>query len=231
MPYVPKKYKRRYVRKPRRKYKKKPVKTVKGLTLIKNPSIGGFPKSCFTRLKWVQSGSLNPGVVGINDVAVFRANSCYDPYQTGVGTQPRGFDQWMTIYDHFYVKRSKITVEFHNGDATNEVQCGIAIRDDITPESTANEYEEQDNKGGMLGRVGSSHNHLKVTRYYTYKGQNYAKYVCEQNKGSASSNPTEMGFFHVWAGSPWSQDAANTYYTARIEYDVLFTELKDVPPS
>jgi len=228
MPSKTKYAKKRYVKKTQPK-KKKYANT--GLTMIKNPSNGGFPDSCFTQLKWEQAGTLNPGVAGINAVEVFRANGPYDPYYSGGGTQPRGFDQWMAIYDHYYVKRSKIIVELHNGDATNEVVAGVAIRDDFPTEVTTNEYAEQNAVTKMLGRVGSSHNHSVITRYYSYARQNYEKYVCENNKGTNASFPSEQGFFHVFAGSPWGQDAANTYYTVKIIYDILFTELKDVPPS
>lgn len=206
-------------------------KTYSQMTLIKNPSIGGFPKSAFTRLKYIYNGSLNVGAAGLNTVQVFRANSPYDPDQTGVGAQPRGFDQWMTLYDHFFVKRSKIIVDFHNGDATYEVQCGIAVRDDTPTEAVALEYAEQDAVYTMLGRVGSSHNHKRLTKYFSFSKDNYAKYTSSENKGSASSNPSEISYFHVYAGSPWGQDATNTYFTATIYYDCLFTELKDLNQS
>lgn len=228
MPYARKK---RYNKK---RYKKKYKTRSTGpstLTLIKNPSIGGFPHSVFTRLKYVFNGTLNPGVAGINSVDVFGANNAYDPYNTGVGSQPRGFDQWMTLYDHFYVKRSKIRVEFHNGDSTYEVQVGVAIRDDNTTEGVPINYMEQNNKGGMLGRVGSSHNHLVVNRTFDYARQNFKKYTDEQNKGTLTASPSENGFYHIWCGSPWNQDAANTYYVATIYYDVLFTELKSITQS
>lgn len=230
MPFKTKKTKKVYRRRTATKPKPK-KKYNNNMTMIRNPSNGGFPNSCFTQLKWEQAGSLNPGVAGINAVAIFRANGLYDPYVSGAGTQPRGFDQWMTIYDHFYVKRSKIIVELHNGDATNEVVAGVAIRDDTTVEAVTNDYAEQNAVTKMLGRVGSSHNHSVITRYFSYARQNFQKYVCEQNRGTISGDPTEQGFFHVFCGSPWGQDAANTYYTVKIIYDVLFTELKDVPVS
>lgn len=222
---IRKKVKRRF--KKRRFYKKK-TSEKPNVTLIKNPSNGGFPKSMFTRLKYVWNGSLNPGVAGANSTQLFRCNSMYDPDYTGVGNQPRGFDQWMDIYNHYYVKRSKIIVTFHNGDNQFEVNCGIALRDDASTEPVALEYQEQDSVHAMLGRVGSSHNHKTLTKYYNFSKSNYVPYTQEQNKGTATSNPTELQFFHLWCGSPWGQDSANAYVTATIYYDVLFTELADI---
>lgn len=229
MPFKKKNYKRKYKPKAKTRRATKPALKVNPNTvLITKPVIGGFPASAFTTLKYVQSGSLNPGVAGVNAVQVFRANGMYDPDYTGAGHQPRGFDEWMAIYDHYFVKRSKIVVEFHNGDGSLEVMCGVALRDDFATETDPNNYQEQDSAGRMLGRVGSSHNHAMLTKYFTYSTQNYAKYTTEQNKGSVSSNPTEQSYFHCWVGQPWGGDASNTYYTATIYYSVLFTELKDM---
>lgn len=203
------------------------------LTLVKNPSIGGFPKSMFTRLKYVFNGTLNPGAGGSNATRVFKANGLYDIDYTGVAThsQARGFDQWMGIYDHYFVKRSKIAVEFHNGDSTYEVNVGIALRDDVSTEATTLEYQEQESTQAMLGRVGSSNNHKKLYKTFNYKRENFAKYTTEENKGSASQDPNEQTHFHLWCGSPWGQDSANTYFTAIMYFDVLFTELKDMAES
>lgn len=226
--------KKTYRKKAKKAYKKmapRRAKTNTDLVLIKNPNIGGFPKSMFTTLKYVQAGSLNPGVGGTNAIQVFRANDIYDPDYTGAGHQPRGFDQWMTLYDHFYVKRSKITIEYHNGDATYEVQVGVAMRDDYPTEADPIDYAEQDGGSRLLGRVSSSKNATKIVKYFNFSKQNYAKYVCEQNKGGLTSGPTEVSYFHCWAGQPWGSDSSNCYYTVSIEYQVLFTELKALASS
>lgn len=227
MPYARKRTRRRKPRRRRRaKYKKS--KTSNQITLIKSPTNGGFPKSMFTTLKFVHNGSLNPGVAGANAIQVFRANSLYDPDYSGAGGQPRGFDQWMEIYDHYYVKRARIYVDFHNGDGSYEVAVGVNLRDTPTTEAVALEYQEQMGTYQLLGRVGSSKAHCRVKRSFDWKSQSYSHYTDDENKGSASGNPSENHLFHVWCGSPWGQDSANCYYTATIYYDVLFTELKDI---
>lgn len=231
-PYLKRKTKKVYRRKGRKGKTKSKALTINSRTiLIPKPVIGGFPHSVFTTLKYVQSGTLNPGVGGTNAVQVFRCNGMYDPDYTGAGHQPRGFDEWMAIYDHYYVKRAKIVVEFHNGDGSLEVMCGVAVRDDFPTETDPNDYHEQDSHGRMLGRVGSSHNHTIMTRYYNFSKQNYTKYTDDENKGTATANPTEMGYFHLWCGQPWGGDSSNTYYTATIYYSALFTELKDMTQS
>lgn len=43
--------------------------------------------------------------------AVFRADNIFDPYRTGTGHQPYGYDQWQTIYKYYTVLRSSISVK------------------------------------------------------------------------------------------------------------------------
>ena len=53
--------------------------------------------SVVRRLKYCQEVSLNP-TVGAVASADFAANGLYDPYLSGVGHQPMGFDQLMTFF-------------------------------------------------------------------------------------------------------------------------------------
>lgn len=226
---MPTKYaKKKCAYRPRRRYRKGYKKYPTDLTLVKNPYNGGFPKTLFTTLKYVWNGTFNPGVGGVCAVNVFSCNSPYDPDRTGAGNSCRGFDQWMEIYNHFYVKRSKIIVEFHNGDATYEQSCGISLRDTTSVEASPLEYQEQNTKTRMLGRVGSSHNHAVIKKYWNWKKDNRSDYTDDRNKGNVAGNPTEEQFFHCWTGSPWGNDPSNAYGTVTIYYQVLFTELKDL---
>lgn len=43
--------------------------------------------------------------------AVFRADNVFDPYRTGSGHQPYGYDQWQTIYKYYTVLTSAISVK------------------------------------------------------------------------------------------------------------------------
>lgn len=72
--------------------------------------IGGFPRSLKVKLRYVQTFTLNPVAGGIA-VQAFRANSLYDPDQTGVGHQPSNYDRLTDIYDRYTVLGSKCTVK------------------------------------------------------------------------------------------------------------------------
>ena len=88
-----------------------------------------------TKLRYVEYFTLNPAAAGLPATHVFSANGLYDPNITGVGHQPRGFDQLMALYDHYYVSRSKIIADFAS-ISNNSVApwvCGIVLDDDATP--------------------------------------------------------------------------------------------------
>jgi len=40
----------------------------------------------------------------------YRGNSIFDPYQTGIGQQPRGYDEYSALYGKYYVVKSSISV-------------------------------------------------------------------------------------------------------------------------
>ena len=213
------------VLKPNKKRKKRRGRQ---MTIIRHPTIGGFPKSIFTRLKYTQSGSLDPGLGGANAVTIVCPNGIYDVDISGGGHSPRGFTEWMARYDHYFVRNSKIDVTFFNADTAAEVMCGIALRDDVTAEVTTVNYQEQDCVSAMLPRAGAPNSYKKLTRYYSYSKQNFKSYTDAANKGVVNDNPSEKGYWHIYVGSPWGDNAELTQYTYDVYYDVLFTELKPV---
>lgn len=57
---------------------------------------------------------------------VFNGNDLYDPYATGVGTQPYGYDQYTAIFDYKYrVYASKITVSYYIEEACYNLLIGL----------------------------------------------------------------------------------------------------------
>lgn len=59
----------------------------------------------------------------------FRVNGCFDPDMAVGGHQPRGFDEYMNIYERFTVVSSKLTVQFmyegYAGPATQDITGGL----------------------------------------------------------------------------------------------------------
>lgn len=62
------------------------------------------------RLRYVQEVQLDAGT-GTYSQNLFRCNSLFDPDYTGVGHQPKGFDEWAGVYNHYTVMKSTITAK------------------------------------------------------------------------------------------------------------------------
>ena len=69
---------------------------------------GIVPDKLRVRMRYFFKFDLDISAIGQD--FVFRANGCFDPEVTGVGGQPRGFDQYATLYDRYVVTSSKITI-------------------------------------------------------------------------------------------------------------------------
>lgn len=100
------KYNKRYAKKSQ---KNRPLyKTIDQVT--------GVPDSLKTKFTYVEQ-------ILIQNVSlpyynyVFHGNSVYDPDSTGVGHQPRGFDQWSQFYKKYRVYASSIEVDFFQDQA------------------------------------------------------------------------------------------------------------------
>ena len=77
--------------------------------LISN-TLSPMPCSFATKLTYSSNVSINPGAAGTPAAYVYRANGLYDPDLTGGGHQPRGYDQFTPMYNHWTVVGAKVTV-------------------------------------------------------------------------------------------------------------------------
>lgn len=109
-----------------------------------------LPWKYATRLKYETHGVITFPASGTMGVWVIRANSLFDPDYTFIGHQPRGFDQFSTLYNHYVVIGATIRVTFIPRGLTStdtkeeNMYVGIACKDDPSAVgiSTANDYIE-----------------------------------------------------------------------------------------
>lgn len=82
----------------------------------------------FTKLVYNQSGTLSASTGGIAGTEVnFSLNDCYDPDHTGVGHQPRGFDQLCpALFKRFKVFRADVNIHFENPSSMGGKIYGVA---------------------------------------------------------------------------------------------------------
>lgn len=180
------------------------------------------------------TGSAVQGALG---TYIFSANGCYDPNYTGVGTQPRGFDELMSLYDHYTVVGSTITARFANQSATRPY-VGIAVRDSISSVAEVTDLAEYGDKvlsGKALARAGGAEPGEASTMLSTKC--NVAEFLGRRSamsdpelKGTANANPSEQVFYHICAGDVSASSAVNVDVIVTITYDVILHEPK-IPTS
>ena len=159
---------------------------------------------------------------------VYRANSMFDPNFTGVGHQPRGFDQLMVLYDHFQVIGSRITVS--HGGTDQPIVWGIILSDDAAIFPQLTDYREHRAQNMVETVVPTITNGASVkpsTLSLNYSQSQFfsSKKLQEQFKGSTVANPTEQAFYQIYAAAINAAVNPAPYEIAvTIDYIAVLTE-------
>lgn len=184
----------------------------------------GFPDSIITKLRYCDSYRMT-STLGAVITSNFRANSIFDPYETGVGHQPMWRDNFAAIYNKYVVLGSKITVTFLNNSANNAV-VGINGEDDTSSSTTVTTRMEMNNSvwAGMNSQS-SSAGTQKL--FYTYNPKEDLGSDVKDDQGSlvdVGSTPTEQWFYSVW-GALLEGTTGTFDILVEIDYTVKFAEL------
>jgi hypothetical protein len=213
--------------------KKQSQKSTNQIKLYKAPTLGWvtMPNKITVQLKYVDNGYVSPGVstVGVHS---YRINDLYDPDYTGIGHQPRGFDQWMAFFFHFTV--IKVTVKttfstaFEIADQTRNV-VGLYISDTATPPPSLNSYQEGRNSyWKTMASSPESPCEVKLTK--TVDIGNFLGRTNIVNSddcaGSTSSFPNESVFCHTFGAS---QSTADDPPPIRYVTELIFTAVLHGP--
>lgn len=213
----------------RYKKKKKTYKRRKRLlNLMKSP----VPKMMMTKFRYSDTVSINPSAAGSVAEHVFVANGMYDPDATGVGHQPRGFDQFIgVLYDHYVVVGAKITAILDNSSNSSPAYLLLKAQDSSqTTISRTDWFEDAFTKYAVAGCGATG----RPTAQSSIQC-NIGKYLGRSKplsdphlKGDATSNPSEKVWFHVGACSvDNSLDLNAVYVTVVIEYICALIERRN----
>ncbi len=210
----------------RRKFKKRRRKRrlVTGSFLVNPRSNLLLGRQQLVTLKYNQILNLdsvvNPGVA----VNVFRCGGMFDPDVTGTGHQPRGFDELMTLFEHYTVLESTIYLKFPSSVST--VIVGCTIQSSATLLTTLVNYNESRvNKYITMTPGGGSQNIIRLK--YSPRGFLGVTNPLSNNfvKGSVATNPSEDAFFHVYTGHMIDgADPGDVPIDVMIYYKAMLTE-------
>lgn len=176
--------------------------------------------------------SLNPAVGGTAVHHFFSANGLYDPNITGVGHQPRGFDQLMTLYDHYVVIGAKITAWITNTEGSDGNAQMYALRVLDTNSASTNPSDVMESRFAKIKALSSEgagpNTGTMSLRINPNKFLGRSKPLSDsQLKGTTGANPTEQAFFCISAFPlPDGVDTSASYIRVRIEYNAVLIEPK-----
>lgn len=198
-------------------------------------TISGLPRQRTVTMKYVQNITL-VSATGLLGSLRFRANGIFDPYYETGGHQPFGYDTWATMYDHYVVNGSKITVQVVDDTGTHQpTVIGIALADDVAlPYASWTTYIEA-NKGSNRIMAGILSGPQTIKSYYSAKKffnlKDVKDNVARIGSGIAS-DPSENAIYHVWVQAVDLAATTPSYQgKVTIEYNVTFSEPKDLAAS
>lgn len=223
-----------------RRYKKKTKKRSyrrSGLQMTRQLR-GPASKSQMATLTYSEQISLDPGV-GLVATATYNAGGMWDPRIAIGGNQPRGFDEWMSFYEHFVVVGSKIKVTFQTtGLQPSDGNGIVGILLKANPTAVVNNIPQLIELGSSnhkpVGPVGGYNSTAMVTKTYSAK-----KFLGRTNvlsdpqlKGSVAADPTESAYYEIVVGPSNNGDNLGAVRALiEIEYIAVFIEPKPLPQS
>ena len=190
---------------------------------VYRPQLQFLPNSQKVTLRYGQRFALTSGA-GLAATQIFSANSLYDPDESGLGHQPRGFDQLMTMYDHYQVIGAKITVMTAQPSTSGLV--GISLQDNNVPSSDVEDRLEQRADNAVVGVIAASGDPLALSLGFSNKSFFGISGIDDKYQGSLAGGPSDQAFFHVWTAALGSASTMTAAFTVVIDFIAVLTEPK-----
>ena len=186
-----------------------------------------MPPIMQTKLKYCDQIRLSNFTAGVPKVHEFVANGLYDPDSTGVGHQPRGFDQLMQFYGAYTVTKAVMRCSF-NGHNSGISGCVAGITEDIVsgaPLDAKDLLEKPHLRWYQISRD-TIKNETTYTSYPCRRlGLNNPGNLQLTQKGTSTANPVEKVYLKPFALYPsGTASMSDIDVTVSIEYTVQFSE-------
>lgn len=198
-----------------------------------------FPPRFIKRLVYVEHALTVTGTTGLAGNYFFSANGMFDVNITGTGHQPMGFDQMMSMYNHYTVTSSKISLTAINGSAAG-IYADIALY--LSPDTTSITNVEQLIENGFLvwkpmypinieGSIAKLNLNCNVMTYFARHNNKRELLDDVDLYGTAAANPNDQVYFVVCAFDGAGANTVIVSFTVEIEYEVIFWEPRKLTQS
>ena len=199
--------------------------------MVSSSWTGPVPPKMSTTLRYVEAFALNPALSS-NAQYVFSANGLFDPNITGIGHQPRGFDEMMKFYGNYCVKGCRITIQSaNNGTAMTSENIVISCYPSVTNASTVTNIWDAIEPKGCAYYTFCPGTTITTTKP-NYKLSNYvnvAKWMGQATsddntlKGDGLSNPSVQLYWILNCFCDGTSDVTAHNFIVELEYYVEFT--------
>jgi len=203
----------------------------------------GIPNTKMVRLRYAQQFLLSDSGLGdgLSDQQLIRANSLFDPDYSGVGHQPRYYDQYTPMYNHYLVLGSKIRVSGHMGVAgTSNISNGrltVRLLDTVTtpdiPDSIIDLLESKNTVSIPIHNQAVGNATRWLTKTFSAKKFFGVKDMKDNHQLGAyyTANPTIDAWFNIVVMGASTGTLSTSYITVIIDYIALLTQVKNVADS
>lgn len=169
---------------------------------------------------------------------VFRGNSLYDPDETGIGTQPYGYDNYCggsgTPFGAYRVYASKISVYLTANNSETPAPFNLAVY----PYQTAPNYVEIPDvlripgcKVNLIDTQTDDTSRRKLTNYCTTRFMFPTNYMAQTLEAVYNGNPSAVWHWAVQFDNYDAQIEQNLYFDVKIVYYAILVKQQNVNES
>jgi len=159
---------------------------------------------------------------GVLTDQIYRANSMFDPDRTGVGHQPRGFDQLVPMYNRYRVNKLSWNVRF-TGSA-NAFNACVLLVNGAQVYTTIVDAGESSLKSAIRGSTsgGNTTGFNGKSDLWRVQGRSEVAYHTDDTTAAlVTANPVETIDLHIVLQNPVLTTEIINYVVTLI-YDVIF---------
>lgn len=215
----------------RRKRKSLAVRPVQSRVaqLTKGVSFG-FPPSMKNKLKYSQQINWGPMTAFTYGTNIFNANGLYDPDATGVGGQPRFYDQLTQLYSRWKVLATKVDMRIQQITTVEPCIAGVLFTTNTSfPFTTYNDLREYKQRPGSSSLLKYKHiqNVAGVSSKGAGSGTTISLYVPTWKSGKTTARAVMD--LEEWAGiqlaNPFNKIYCYTFVCPALETGIVATNV------